>query len=170
MELDSDYIDELAGTDNLPPVTVTRDMVLVDGFHRLEAAKRRGDEKIQVTIQDVTEDEAMAMAGKLNISLGKRLTVLELARRVSFMVKKQPQNPAGFKLLPSGLLTPSKELSDVSYLVFDVVNAWWLIEAATLAYSEEDFARERFVKPACRRSRSSAAHAPNATLRATTGS
>jgi hypothetical protein len=29
---------------------------------------------------------------------------------------------------------------------FDVVNAWWLIEAATLAYSEEDFARERFVK------------------------
>jgi hypothetical protein len=53
---------------------------------------------------------------------------------------------------------------------FDVVNAWWLIEAATLAYSEEDFARERFVKPACRRSRSSAAHAPNATLRATTGS
>ena len=89
MELDSDYIDELAGTDNLPPVTVTRDMVLVDGFHRLEAAKRRGDEKIQVTIQDVTEDEAMAMAGKLNISHGKRLTVLELARRVSFMVKEQ---------------------------------------------------------------------------------
>lgn len=33
-----------AATDNLPPVTVTRDVVLVDGFHRLEAAKRRGDE------------------------------------------------------------------------------------------------------------------------------
>jgi hypothetical protein len=53
MELDSDYIDELAGTDNLPPVTVTKDMVLVDGFHRLEAAKRRGDEKIQTVIRTV---------------------------------------------------------------------------------------------------------------------
>ncbi len=27
---------------------------------------------------------------------------------------------------------------------FDMVNAWWLIEAATLSYAEEDFARERF--------------------------
>lgn len=30
--------------------------------------------------------------------------------------------------------------------VFDVVNAWWLIEASTLAYSEEEFAREKFVQ------------------------
>ncbi len=27
---------------------------------------------------------------------------------------------------------------------YNEVNAWWLIEASTLAYSEEDFARERF--------------------------
>jgi hypothetical protein len=27
---------------------------------------------------------------------------------------------------------------------FDMVNAWWLIEASTLAYAEEDFAREKF--------------------------
>jgi ParB-like chromosome segregation protein Spo0J len=80
---------ELAGTDNLPPITVTRDMVLVDGFHRLEAAKRRGDEKIRVTVQDVTEDEAMALAAKLNISHGKRLTVLELARRMQLLIKKR---------------------------------------------------------------------------------
>jgi hypothetical protein len=38
----------------------------------------------------------------------------------TYVAFAQPQNPAGFKLLPSGLLTPSKELSDVSYLVFDV--------------------------------------------------
>jgi hypothetical protein len=29
---------------------------------------------------------------------------------------------------------------------FDMVNAWWLIEASTLAYSEEDFVRPRFLK------------------------
>ena len=27
----------------------------------------------------------------------------------------------------------------------DMVNAWWLIEASTLAYAEEDFAREKFL-------------------------
>ena len=30
--------------------------------------------------------------------------------------------------------------------VFDIVNAWWLIEAATLVYAEEDFVRENFEK------------------------
>ena len=29
---------------------------------------------------------------------------------------------------------------------FDMVNAWWLIEASTLAYAEEDFVRPRFEK------------------------
>jgi hypothetical protein len=29
---------------------------------------------------------------------------------------------------------------------FDMVNAWWLIEASTLAYAEEDFVRPRFQK------------------------
>jgi len=30
--------------------------------------------------------------------------------------------------------------------VFDIVNAWWLIEAATLVYAEENFVRENFEK------------------------
>lgn len=30
--------------------------------------------------------------------------------------------------------------------VFNIVNAWWLIEASTLAYSEPEFARGKFVK------------------------
>ena len=29
---------------------------------------------------------------------------------------------------------------------FDMVNAWWLIEASTLAYAEEDFVRPVFQK------------------------
>jgi hypothetical protein len=29
---------------------------------------------------------------------------------------------------------------------FDMVNAWWLIEASTLAYAEEDFVRDKFQK------------------------
>jgi hypothetical protein len=34
-ELDGDYIEELRATDHCPAVTVTREMTLVDGFHRL---------------------------------------------------------------------------------------------------------------------------------------
>ncbi len=30
--------------------------------------------------------------------------------------------------------------------IFDMVNAWWLIEAATLVYAEEDFVTEKFKK------------------------
>lgn len=29
---------------------------------------------------------------------------------------------------------------------FNLINAWWLIEAATLVYAEEDFVRDRFLK------------------------
>jgi len=32
--------------------------------------------------------------------------------------------------------------------IFDMVNAWWLIEAATLVYAEEDFVAEKFKKNA----------------------
>src|SRR5210317_2653296 len=28
--------------------------------------------------------------------------------------------------------------------IFDIVNAWWLIEAATLVYAEKEFATEKF--------------------------
>jgi pimeloyl-ACP methyl ester carboxylesterase len=31
-------------------------------------------------------------------------------------------------------------------VTFNLVNAWWLIEAATLVYAEEDFVRDRFLK------------------------
>ena len=81
-ELDSDYIDELMNSDHWPALIVTGEMILIDGFHRLEAAKRRGDEEIEAEIMDITEEGALALAAKLNTTHGKRLTVLELAERI----------------------------------------------------------------------------------------
>ena len=87
-ELDTDYIEELKNNNHWPALIVNRGMVLIDGFHRLEAARRRGDEKIEVEIRDVGDDEALALAAKLDTIHGKRLTVLELARRIKLLVKE----------------------------------------------------------------------------------
>ena len=76
-------------TDNWPAVIVTREKMLVDGFHRFEAAKRRGDETIEAEIWDISEGEALALAAKLNTIHGKRLTVLELAQRIKLLTKEQ---------------------------------------------------------------------------------
>lgn len=56
-ELDPDYIEELKATDHWPVLVVNRDMILIDGFHRLEAAKRRGDEEIEVEVRDTEKDD-----------------------------------------------------------------------------------------------------------------
>ena len=63
-EIDSDYVDELLAVDQWPAVIVTREMILIDGFHRIEAAKRRGDEEIEAEVRDTSEEEALALAAK----------------------------------------------------------------------------------------------------------
>ena len=88
-ELDSDYVDELMATDHWPAVIVTREMMLVDGFHRFDAAKKRGDEAIEADVRDISEDEALALAAKLNTIHGRRLTVLELAERIKLLTEEQ---------------------------------------------------------------------------------
>ena len=87
--LDAEYIEELKNNNHWPVLIVDRGMVLIDGFHRLEAARRRGDEKIELEIKDIGNDEALALAAKLNTLHGKRLTVLELARRIKLLVKEK---------------------------------------------------------------------------------
>ncbi len=88
-ELDSDYIEELKNTDHWPAVIVTKEMMLVDGFHRFDAAKKRGDDTIEAEIRDISEDETLALAAKLNTTHGKRLSVLELAERIKLLTEEQ---------------------------------------------------------------------------------
>ena len=87
-QLDSDYVAELMATDDWPAVIVTHDRILVDGFHRTEAAKKRGDKSIEAEIRDIPQDEALALAAKLNTTHGKRLTVSELAERIKLLTEE----------------------------------------------------------------------------------
>jgi len=98
-ELDSDYIEELANSNHWPAVIVNKKMVLIDGFHRLEAAKRRGDKEIEAEIKDIDWDESLALAAKLNTIHGKRLSVLELAGRIKLLIEEKgwsQQKAAGY--------------------------------------------------------------------------
>ena len=71
------------------PACLPKKRILLDGFHRLEAAKRRGDKEIEADVRDISENEALALAAELNTTHGKRLTVLELAERIRLLTKEQ---------------------------------------------------------------------------------
>lgn len=67
----------LAGTDApLPPILVHRStMRVIDGMHRLQAAKMRGAEYIETTYFDGDERHAFVLAVELNSAHGKPLSV-----------------------------------------------------------------------------------------------
>src|SRR4051812_22902792 len=60
---------------SLPPVRVqARTNVLVDGFHRVEAAVRLGLEEVPVREEDIDDGELRLVAGLSNIAHGQPLS------------------------------------------------------------------------------------------------
>lgn len=74
---DPNHVRLLAETDApLPPILVHRStMRVIDGMHRLQAARMRGDEYIETTYFDGDEHQAFVLAVKLNSTHGKPLSV-----------------------------------------------------------------------------------------------
>jgi hypothetical protein len=61
--LDAERVERyIAVLDSLPPVVVYTEegLLLVDGYHRVEAARRRGDEAIEAEVRPGSRDEALA--------------------------------------------------------------------------------------------------------------
>ncbi|MEU5689595.1 ParB/RepB/Spo0J family partition protein [Streptomyces venezuelae] len=66
---------EASSRSPLPPVLVQKDgWRIIDGLHRLEAAKLRGDHSIQARLVDCTDAEALVLAMKANSSHGLPLS------------------------------------------------------------------------------------------------
>ncbi|WP_169814900.1 ParB/RepB/Spo0J family partition protein [Nocardia crassostreae] len=76
---DSEHTRLLAKTETeLPPILVHREtMRLIDGAHRLQAAKSRGSTMIRTCFFDGSEEEAFVLAVRANITHGLPLSVLE---------------------------------------------------------------------------------------------
>ncbi|WBC07563.1 ParB/RepB/Spo0J family partition protein [Micromonospora sp. WMMA1947] len=66
---------DAAGTAELPPILVQEDgWCVIDGLHRLEAARLRGDQVIKARFLDCTASEALVLAMKANIAHGLPLS------------------------------------------------------------------------------------------------
>jgi hypothetical protein len=75
---DPAHVAALAQVADLPPVLVQRrGMRLIDGAHRLAAARARGEMMIEVRYVDCGDDEAFVLAVAVNIGHGLPLTLKE---------------------------------------------------------------------------------------------
>ena len=66
---------ESAETNKLPPILVQKDNFrIIDGLHRLAAAKLRGEKHIRACVVDCTDEEALVLAIRSNVLHGLPLS------------------------------------------------------------------------------------------------
>jgi len=89
---DLDHARMLAGLDaHLPAIVVHRSsMRVIDGMHRLHAARLRGDEKVEVRFFTGTEQEAFVLAVRLNVAHGLPLSYDDRTRAAERVIGSHP--------------------------------------------------------------------------------
>jgi len=89
---DIGHIEMLASVEEgLPPILVHRGtMRVVDGMHRLRAAKLRGDDRIEVCFFDGTEQEAFVLAVTANTTHGLPLSLADRTLATERIIASQP--------------------------------------------------------------------------------
>ncbi|MEU9606544.1 ParB N-terminal domain-containing protein [Streptomyces sp. NPDC048057] len=87
-----DHVSALAQClDDLPPILVHRPtMQVVDGVHRLRAAKLRGDATIGVRFVDGTEEDVFLLAVSANVTQGLPLTLADRTAAASRILASHP--------------------------------------------------------------------------------
>lgn len=92
--LDEDAVERYSSIlASLPPIKVARmngQLFLIDGFHRVEAAKRKGENGMMAEVFEVTEDVAYEMAVKANVLHGLPLRAKERRHAAEEMLKRFP--------------------------------------------------------------------------------
>jgi ParB-like chromosome segregation protein Spo0J len=89
---DLDHVRTLADTiGELPPIIVRRDdMRVVDGMHRLRAARLRGEERIAVRFFEGGDDEAFVLAVRTNVTHGLPLSLADRKSAAARIVASHP--------------------------------------------------------------------------------
>lgn len=78
--------------DELPPIIVRRtDMRVVDGMHRLRAARLRGDPTIAVRFFDGDDREAFVLAVRTNVTHGLPLSLADRKAAAEQIIASHPQ-------------------------------------------------------------------------------
>src|SRR5258707_731891 len=88
-----DHVKALAEVgDCWPPILVHRQtMRVIDGMHRLRAARLRGQTTIEVQFFDGDDDEAFVAAVKANVAHGLPLTLTDRKAAATRIIGSQPQ-------------------------------------------------------------------------------
>lgn len=87
-----DHVSALAQCrDDLPPILVHRPtMQVIDGVHRLRAARLRGDATIGALFVDCTEEDAFVLAVSANVTQGLPLTLADRTAAASRILSSHP--------------------------------------------------------------------------------
>ncbi|GAA4063592.1 ParB/RepB/Spo0J family partition protein [Actinomadura miaoliensis] len=90
---DAEHVEALAAAQaELPPIIVHRaTMRVIDGLHRLKAARLRGEDRIRVRFFDGDEADAFVMAVRSNISHGLPLSLADRKRAAERIINSHPQ-------------------------------------------------------------------------------
>lgn len=116
----SEHIKILASSDKpLPPITVHKStMRVIDGMHRLRAARLRGDLTIEVQFFEGSDDEAFMAAVQANVTHGLPLTLADREAAAVRFIASDPQrsdrliaNVTGLSAATVGALRRRADLS-----------------------------------------------------------
>ncbi|HKS43660.1 MAG TPA: ParB N-terminal domain-containing protein [Amycolatopsis sp.] len=90
--VDPEHVKVLASVvEELPPIIVHRPtMWVIDGAHRLAAAKRNGRETIAVTFFEGDANDAFVLAVRTNIGHGKPLSIADRKRAAERIMRTHP--------------------------------------------------------------------------------
>lgn len=86
----NDYADAIQATDTLPPLTVFHDGIcyfLADGFHRLQAQKKLGRDRVSVEVMDGGRRDAFVFALSANAEHGLRRSHADKRRAVQMALE-----------------------------------------------------------------------------------
>lgn len=78
--------------DNLPPILISNDYILIDGYHRLVAHQVEGRDYIEAEFLNVGKDKVLIESAKRNATHGKQLTYEEKKRLARRMYEENHDN------------------------------------------------------------------------------
>ncbi|MEW9520534.1 ParB N-terminal domain-containing protein [Streptomyces tubercidicus] len=103
--IDRDHVDVLNELEvHLPPIVVHRPTWrVVDGMHRLDAARRRGDTTIDAYLLDVAEHEVFALSVRLNTAHGMPLSYSDRVAAAGRLLRENPEMSDRYVASTAGL-------------------------------------------------------------------
>jgi ParB-like chromosome segregation protein Spo0J len=90
--VDDKHVEALLETgDELPPILVQRStMRVIDGMHRLSAARAAGSDKIRARLVDCDDEEALLLAVAANVRHGRPLTLADRRAAAARIMSLRP--------------------------------------------------------------------------------